>query len=120
MAGITPQVAREIETVAELKAFVMADEGIAMIPPLSAAPEAAAAQLTLVELSPPVPLTKIAYAYDAARMRPAVTVIRGVPEEVSREAFEAGLGFAADGLRAPRRPARDPPRRAAQNTAPPP
>ncbi|HUZ89786.1 MAG TPA: LysR family transcriptional regulator [Candidatus Acidoferrales bacterium] len=95
IAGIVPHIAREIETVAELKAFVIAGIGVAIIPRAAAVPEAAAGQLALLELEPPVPVTKIAYAFDPDRTGPAVNAVRRVVEEVSRQALQGGPQTAA-------------------------
>ncbi|HVB77141.1 MAG TPA: LysR family transcriptional regulator [Candidatus Nitrosotalea sp.] len=97
IAGIVPQVAREIETVAELKAFVIAGIGVSIIPPAAAIPEAAAGQLALLEFEPPTPVTKIAYAFDPGRVGPAVNAVRRVVEEVSRQALQGGALATVEG-----------------------
>ena len=83
MAGFAPLVAHEIVTVAQLKAFVMAGRGIAMLPAAAALAEAAAGQLSLIPLAPPAPVTKVAYAFDPGRSSPAVNAIRSLLEELT-------------------------------------
>lgn len=82
LAGFRPRVELEVETLAQVKIFVEAGFGVALLPPVAAEAERHAGSLALVGLAPPAPRVELGYAVDPRRPGRALAAVRGLVEEV--------------------------------------
>lgn len=85
-AGFLPRVEVAVDTLAQVKLFVEAGRGIAMIPPSAAAPEHAAELLQLIRVADPAPVVTIGYAFDPRRSALGRDTVGGLLESVLRDA----------------------------------
>jgi DNA-binding transcriptional LysR family regulator len=82
MAGYRARVTAEVLTLAELKTFVEAGVGIAMIPPGAAAAENRAGLFHLLSIAPPMQVG-IGYAYDPRQRGQAVSALRDAVDSLA-------------------------------------
>jgi DNA-binding transcriptional LysR family regulator len=80
-AGFEPRIAREVETLAQLKAFVEAGEGAALLPRRVAEPERQAGLLAEVAVRGSLPRVVLTHAEQRGRAAPAAVAVRSLLRE---------------------------------------
>lgn len=90
-AGFRPDVASEIETLAQLKAFVQAGHGIGLLPLETVALEVRAGMLRAIRADEPTPVIEHGYAYDPEHSGHTAEQVREVLDACLR-----GLGSATE------------------------
>lgn len=81
-AGFEPRMAAEVETLAQLKAFVEAGAGIALIPREAAEPERTAGLLHALAVRGRLPPVELAVAAPPGRQSPAVAAVTSLLREL--------------------------------------
>jgi DNA-binding transcriptional LysR family regulator len=84
-AGFRPRILTEVGSLAQLKTFVEAGTGIAMLPARAASSEQTLGALTLLPIAEPTPRVSVGLIYDADFITPAANAVREALHAVARD-----------------------------------